>query len=122
MRTKITLHFYAKKTKANTAGLLPIYIRLTVDRERREFSSKKFVEKSKWSAELSKMKGTSEEARSINSYLESVKAQVIDIQMMLTHRKENLDLDNFKKHLFGESNRERMLIPIYQEHNDRMKT
>ncbi|HMI04056.1 MAG TPA: hypothetical protein VK541_16335 [Pedobacter sp.] len=43
MKTKITLHFYAKKTKANVAGLLPIYIRLTVDGERLEFSSKKFI-------------------------------------------------------------------------------
>jgi hypothetical protein len=30
MKTKITLHFYAKKTKTNVAGLLSIYIRLTV--------------------------------------------------------------------------------------------
>jgi hypothetical protein len=34
MKTKITLHFYAKSTKANAAGLLPIYVRLTVDGNR----------------------------------------------------------------------------------------
>ena len=58
MKTKITLHFYAKKTKANVAGLLPIYIRLTVDGERLEYSSKKFIEKSKWSDTLAKMKNS----------------------------------------------------------------
>lgn len=31
MKAKITLHIYAKTTKANAAGQLPIYIRLTVD-------------------------------------------------------------------------------------------
>nr|WP_315201433.1 hypothetical protein [uncultured Flavobacterium sp.] len=31
----------AKTTKANTSGQLPIYIRLTVDGQRFEFSSKK---------------------------------------------------------------------------------
>ena len=66
MKTKITLHFYAKSTKANSNGLLPIYVRLTVDGKRLEFSTKKFVEKSKWSSELAKMKGTTEEARSIS--------------------------------------------------------
>ena len=52
MKTKITLHFYAKSTKANAAGQLPVYVRLTVDGKRLEFSTKKFVEKSKWSAAL----------------------------------------------------------------------
>ena len=31
MKTKIILHFYTKSTKANAAGQLPIYVRLTVD-------------------------------------------------------------------------------------------
>ena len=47
MKTKITLHFDAKSTKANAAGQLPIYVRLTVDGKRLEFSTKKFVENSK---------------------------------------------------------------------------
>lgn len=122
MKTKITLHFYAKKTKANVAGLLPIYIRLTVDGERLEFSSKKFIEKSKWSDDLSKMKGSSEEARSINNYLDSVKSQIIDIQMMLTHKKEALNIDNFRKRLFEETDSQRMLLPIYRDHNNRIES
>ncbi|MFT3796189.1 site-specific integrase [Flavobacterium sp.] len=121
MKTKITLHFYAKKTKANVAGLLPIYIRLTVDGERLEFSSKKFIEKSKWSDELSKMKGTSEEARSINNYLDSVKSQIIDIQMTLTHKREALNIENFRKRLFDETDSQRMLLPIYRDHNNRIE-
>lgn len=121
MKTKITLHFYAKKTKANVAGLVPIYIRLTVDGERLEFSSKKFIEKSKWSDDLSKMKGSSEEARSINNYLDSIKSQVIDAQMTLTHKKEVLTIDNFRKLLFAESDSQRMLLPIYRDHNNRIE-
>lgn len=122
MKTKITLHFYAKKTKANVAGLLPIYIRLTVDGERLEFSSKKFIEKSKWSDELSKMKGGSEEARSINNYLDSVKSQIIDIQMTLTHKREALNIENFRKRLFDETDSQRMLLPIYRDHNNRIES
>jgi site-specific recombinase XerD len=121
MKTKITLHFYAKKTKANAAGLLPIYIRLTVDGQRLEFSSKKFIEKSKWSDELSKMKGTTEEARSINNYLDSIKGQVIDIQIQLSHKRDTLNIENFRKHLFDETDAQRMLIPIYKDHNSRIE-
>jgi len=121
MKTKITLHFYAKSTKANAAGQLPIYVRLTVDGKRLEFSTKKFVENSKWSSELSKMKGTTEEARSINSYLDLMKTKVFNAQMELMHRKENLTIENFKEKLLGTEQRQRMLIPIFQDHNNKIK-
>ncbi|MFM9987598.1 site-specific integrase [Flavobacterium sp.] len=121
MKTKITLHFYAKSTKANSNGLLPIYVRLTVDGKRLEFSTKKFVEKSKWSSELSKMKGTTEEARSINSYLDLMKSKVLDAQMELLHRNEALSIENFKDKLLGNEERQRMLVPIFQDHNNKIK-
>jgi len=121
MKAKITLHIYAKTTKANAAGQLPIYIRLTVDGQRFEFSSKKFIEKSKWSSELSKMKGSSEEARTINSYLDLMKSKVFDVQMELIHKNEELSLENFKSRILGTYQRERMIIPIYQNHNDKIE-
>ena len=121
MKAKITLHIYAKTTKANAAGQLPIYIRLTVDGQRFEFSSKKFIDKSKWSPELSKMKGSSEEARTLNNYLDLMKSKVFDIQMELIHKNEELSLDNFKSRILGTHQREKMLIPIYQNHNDKIE-
>ncbi len=121
MKAKITLHIYAKTTKANASGQLPIYFRLTVDGQRFEFSSKKFIEKSKWSSELSKMKGSSEEARTINSYLDLMKSKVFDIQMELIHKNEELSLENFKSRILGTHQRERMIIPIYQNHNDKIE-
>jgi site-specific recombinase XerD len=121
MKAKITLHIYAKTTKANAAGQLPIYIRLTVDGQRFEFSSKKFIDKSKWSPELSKMKGSSEEARTLNNYLDLMKSKVFDIQMELIHKNEELSLENFKTRILGTHQRERMIIPIYQNHNDKIE-
>lgn len=121
MKAKITLHIYAKTTKANATGQLPIYIRLTVDGQRFEFSSKKFIEKAKWSPELSKMKGNSEEARTINNYLDLMKSKVFDIQMELIHKNEELSLENFKSRILGTHQRERMIIPIYQNHNDKIE-
>lgn len=121
MKTKITLHFYAKSTKANANGLLPIYVRLTVDGKRLEFSTKKFVEKSKWSSELAKMKGATDEARSINSYLDLMKSKVLNAQMELLHRNETLTIENFKNKLLGTEERQRMLVPIFQDHNNKIK-
>lgn len=122
MKAKITLHIYAKSTKANSAGHLPIYIRLTVDGKRFEFSTKKFIDKSKWSSELSRMKGNSEEARTINDYLDIMKSKIINIQMELLHKNETLTIENFKSRITGTHQKERMLIPIYQDHNNKIES
>jgi site-specific recombinase XerD len=121
MKTKITLHFYAKSTKANAAGLLPIYVRLTVDGKRMEFSTKKFIDSAKWLPELSKMKGNTENARSLNEYLDLMKSKIFDIQMELIHRNELLTIEVFKNRLLGIKEHQHMLIPIFQDHNNRIK-
>jgi site-specific recombinase XerD len=121
MKTKITLHFYAKSTKANAAGRFPIYVRLTVDGKRMEFSTKKFIDSNKWSPEMSKMKGNSEDARSLNEYLDLMKSKIFDIQMELIHRNELLTIEVFKNRLLGIQERQRMLIPIFEEHNRKVE-
>lgn len=121
MKTKITLHFYAKSTKVNANGKLPIYVRLTVNGQRLEFSSKKFIEKTKWSSELAKMKGNTEEARSINSYLDMMRSKVLSAEMELLHKEEELSIENFQSILLEKNKNHRMLIPVFQDHNNKMK-
>lgn len=121
MKEKITLHFYAKSTKANSKGLLPIYVRLTIDGKRFEYSTKKFIEASKWSPELSKMKGSSEEARSINSLLDFTRNRINEIHFELLKESKSVVIDDFKNKLLGIKKRERMLITIFEEHNRKMK-
>jgi site-specific recombinase XerD len=121
MKTKITLHFYAKSTKANAAGLLPIYVRLTVDGNRMEFSTKKFIDSAKWLPEMSKMKGNTENARSLNEYLDLLRSKIFDIQMELIHRNESLTIEVFKKRLLGIKEHEHMLIAIFEDHNNKIK-
>ncbi len=121
MKAKITLHFYAKSTKANGTGLVPIYVRLTVDGKRFEYSTKKFIEPSKWSNELSKMKGNSEEARSINSLLDFTKNRINEIQFELLKDGISPNIEEFKNKLLAIKEREHLLIPIFKEHNRKIK-
>lgn len=121
MKTKTTLHFYAKATKANSTGLFPIYVRLTVDGKRFEYSTKKFIDPSRWSNETLRMKGNSEEARSINNLLDFTKNQINEIQFELLKDGISLNIEEFKNRIIGVKERERMLIPIFEEHNRKIK-
>nr|WP_315398103.1 Arm DNA-binding domain-containing protein [uncultured Sphingobacterium sp.] len=73
MSNQVSVYIYARAVKANTAGLHPIYVRITIQGKRTEFSTKKFITPSKWDQKTMKMKGPTEETRSINSYLDTVK-------------------------------------------------
>ena len=67
------------------------------------------------------MKGTTDEARSINSYLDLMKTKVFNAQMELMHRNENLTIENFKEKLLETEQHQQMLIPIFQDHNNKIK-
>jgi site-specific recombinase XerD len=121
MKTKVSILFYAKKAKAAANGLVPIYTRITINGKRIELSTNRFVEISKWSTEAGKMKGTSEEARSINNHLDLLKSQIRDAEMELIHKKITVTTETIKSKLLGIDERARMLIPIFQDHNNKIK-
>ena len=56
MNAKLSILFYAKRAKTTTDSLVPIYIRVTVDGERIELSTKRYTQPEKWSVEGNRMK------------------------------------------------------------------
>jgi site-specific recombinase XerD len=121
MKTKVSILFYAKKAKTAANGLVPIYTRITINGKRIELSTNRFVEISKWSTEAGKIKGTSEEARSINNHLDLLKSQIRDAEMELIHKKITVTTETIKSKLLGVDERARMLVPIFQDHNNKIK-
>jgi hypothetical protein len=84
MSTQLSVLFYAKKAKATTDGLVPIYLRVTINGARFEISTKHYVDPAKWSTEGNKLKGNSEESRALNSLLNAWKSKVYAYQLELT--------------------------------------
>jgi site-specific recombinase XerD len=121
MKTKVSILFYTKRAKAAANGLVPIYTRITINGKRIEQSTNRFVELSKWSTEGNKMKGTSEEARLINNHLDLLKNQIRDAEMELIHKKIPVTTDTIKSKLLGIDEKVRMLVPIFQDHNNKIK-
>ena len=121
MQTKMSILFYAKRGKTTTNGLVPIYLRITIDGQRIEISTKRYVEPLKWSSEGGKMKGNSEEARNLNSFLDITKGSVYDYQKDLMQNCQLVNLENMRNKLLGVDEKARMLVPIFLEHNRKME-
>jgi site-specific recombinase XerD len=121
MNTKLSVLFFVKRTKTNVDGLLPIFIRVTVNGARIEFSTKRFTTSEKWSVEGNRMKGTSAETKATNSFLDTLKAKVYDYQQQLIREDEVVNAENMRNKILGVEKRSHMLIGIFQQHNEVIK-
>ena len=121
MDAPISILFYLKRAKVNAQGLVPIFQRITINRQRLDNSTGKFIDPEKWHSEMSKMKGTSEEARSLNGHLDQLKSKILNIEKNLIKKDIPITFETFKNELTGKKERERMLVPIFQEHNRKIK-
>ncbi|WP_445716176.1 site-specific integrase [Flavobacterium sp.] len=121
MNSTVSILFYIKRAKINLDGVCPIYTRVTINSKRFEFSTNKFISPDKWSTEGSKVKGNSEDARSINNQLDIIKNQIMDAEKKLYKKEIEINSENLRNELFGIKQRERLLIPIFTEHNRKIK-
>ncbi len=121
MNAKLSILFYAKRAKTTTDGLVPIYIRVTVDSERIELSTKRYTSPDKWSVEGNRIKGTSAEAKAVNTYLDTLKAKMYEYQQQLIREDEEVNAENMRNKILGIEKRKHLLVAIFKQHNDEVK-
>lgn len=122
MSATISIIFFARKSKLNRKGEAPIYMRVTMAGKRFDTGTKRFILLKNWSADAGRAKGTSEAARSINAYLESLQAKAYNHQRQLLNQGRELTLEAFKNSWFGiVGEKPKMLMKVFEQHNDEMK-
>ena len=121
MKHKMSILFYLKSAKASKKGLYPIYQRITINGIRIELSTSKFVDKTKWNKEAGRIKGNSEEARLINSYLDILKNKAYETEKWMVNNDEEINAQTYKNKLLGIEENQRKLLIIFEDHNKRMK-
>jgi hypothetical protein len=120
MDNRVSILFYGKKCRKTKDGLLPIYMRVTIDGARFEVCTQRFIDAAKWSATAGKVKSNSEEARSINTYLDLLKAKVYQYQRQITQEELLLNIKTFRAKWLGVREKPRMVMEIFQEHNNQV--
>lgn len=69
MSAPMNVSFQLKKSKADETGRAPIYVRITINGVRAEFSIKRTVEPGKWISAAGVVKGNSEDSKHLNAFL-----------------------------------------------------
>jgi site-specific recombinase XerD len=122
MNKTFNLLFFVKKSKIKANGTAPIYLRITIDGKPKEIASKRYIQPDKWDNKLQKVSGSLDEVKSLNMYLKTLEQQVYDAHHTLMKDKTVATASSLKTKLQGTEQRARMLVPIFQEHNDKVET
>lgn len=121
MSTNYSLLFYLKKPKSYVNGPKPIYLRITVDGIPKEVSSGKECEPSRWNSKANRAKGTNEESKFLNSYLDTVEHKLADIHLQLTKDATEITSELLKLKFLGKDINRRYLIQEFEDHNKKME-
>ena len=112
--------FWLKKTKINKQGLAPIWVRITVDGERAEFSTQKQIFPRFWDAENNLASKDFSEAKATNDYLTLVKADILRHYNMLISTKEVVTAIDVKNSYKGIKEVKKTFLQLFRQYNQQL--
>ena len=123
MSKTFSLLFYVKSSKKNDAtGKAPIYCRITVDGKRNEISIKRNIEPERWNSEKCYVKGTTEEVKSLNAYIDSVRNKLYKHQRDLLDKNILITPDTLKNVYQGIDENRKTVVELFQYHNKQIES
>ena len=121
MRTDFHLHFHLLNSKINKKGLAPIYLRLTVNGKRKEYSITRRIEPEKWNSKLEKVMGNNHISQEINTHINNIRHRLNKIHQLLSDNDEMITSSRMIRELKGETkNKSKMTLEVFKEHNEQM--
>lgn len=111
---------WANNARKNHEGI-SLFARITVDGKRAEISLKKKVNPEKWDPKLGCMKGNSEEAKTINTYISQVKSEIFKLYTQMQMFDEFITAEALKRKFSGEKEEKKSLLQVFDFHNSEME-
>jgi site-specific recombinase XerD len=121
MSANYSLLFYLKKPKSYVNGPKPIYLRITVNGIPKEVSSGKECEPLRWNSKANRAKGTNEETKFLNTYLDTLEHKLADIHLQLAKESSEITSELLKLKFLGKDIMRRYLIEEFEDHNNKME-
>ncbi len=111
--------FWINRAKVKD-GKAPIYARVTVDGKRAEISIKRVIDPDNWNPDKGQAKGSKEESRMLNAYIEQVRNQLFECYQEMQKQKKLITSEAIKGRFIGFEEREHTLISVFEQHNKDM--
>lgn len=119
MKTDFSIHFHLVNSKINNQGLAPIYLRLTVNNKRIEYSITRRIEPKLWNKRSQKVMGTNREAVEINNHIDNLKHKLYKIHQRCMDEDNLISAKSMMNILKGGGKKVRYVLEVFKEHNNR---
>ena len=114
---ELNVLFYLKKAKANKAGEAPIYLRITLDGQRAEWSIRRSIDPDNWNFSNQRMKGRSEKARLLNNFIDELENELNRYYNIALQDKNEISAEELKDLISGNGKRKQFLVSVFEEYN-----
>lgn len=113
--------FYIRKNQVTKEGKSSIMVRLTVNGETSQFSSKLEIEPDLWDVSKQKMAGNTVKARHFNSTLEDIRVSLINHYREIELHESYVTAEKVRNAFLGITTRQQTLLSTFADFNDDVK-
>ena len=120
-KSTFTILFYARKNQVNRSGKIGIMIRVTVNGESVQFSSKLDIDPELWDATCQKMIGVTKVAREFNSLLDDIRMSLHNHYREIEKYETYVTAEKVRNAFLGITSRQQTLLELFRSHNEDVK-
>ncbi len=120
-RATFKLLFYLKKNAPKKDGTIPIMARITINGKIAQFSTKLSVDLKKWNLKFGKVSGRSNEVKSINQKLDTIRVRINQCYSEILHKDQFVSVQKVKNKFLGIGNESDFVIPFFKKHNQSLE-
>ncbi len=116
----LSILFWLNKSKANKLGLVPIWIRITINGKRAECSTKRQILPEHWNSEKGEATNKCAEAIALNDYLLFVRSDILKHYNVLLSTNTHITSDDVKRSYQGIKEVKKTLLEIFNQYNQHL--
>jgi len=120
MKNSLSILFYLRKSKVPENEKAPIYIRITVNGSRVDLATHQFIESDRWDSQHGCIKGTKEDARTINTSLDNKRSHVLKIFTQLETTDKTITAEIIRNHFLGKMINRHSLVEVFKLYNKQL--
>lgn len=119
---KITILFVISTSKKNQKGLCPLNCRITVSKERKQFTTGLFINPNYWENKLQKVNTQDPNYKFTNAQIEQIQIKISNIALVLQLQGTDFNLDNiYNKYIGVEIKKKEYVLSYYKQYLSKIK-
>jgi len=113
----LNISFLIRKNRSNKYGEAPIYMRISVEQERVEIATGRYIHPLKWHSKLSKAFPKKKGGIQTNQFLDAIKNRIYDHHTEMVKNDEDINAKKLKARFLGTDEDRKMLLEVFEYHN-----